>query len=290
MAQDPWRRCVAEGEFACTPRRPWPRLAELDGASRVQPEHSHASVSDRNTTHATELKHRRPRARGLLTSTETVPRLETPLLRTLFPTTVGTDETLVGNSARHPCAPNLLHRGPAHPQLLGHRPGAPMRLALGFGMQGRLDDRLHRLRRDRRLGPPALADLAQLASPFSANRVRHARTITAVTPKLAAIRVLATPSAAINSARARCTCRCGASRPRRPVSPSGRPGEEVMDRARLRPGGHRRRVDGPVRGDDKDCARSRDPPPEDPPRVGIPVAFQRVQRAAVPDEREGISS
>ena len=60
-----------------------------------------------------------------------------------------------------------------------------------------------RLHRDRRLGPPALADLAQLASPFSANRVRHARTVTAVTPKLAAIRVLATPSAAINSARAR---------------------------------------------------------------------------------------
>ena len=45
-----------------------------------------------------------------------------------------------------------------------------------------------------------------------------------------------------------------------------------MDRARLRPGGHR-------------CRVSRDPPPEDPPRVGIPVAFQRVQRAAAPDER-----
>ena len=47
------------------------------------------------------------------------------------------------------------------------------------------------------LGPRPSRTSPSLASPFSANRVRHAHTITAVTPKLAAIRVLATPSAAI---------------------------------------------------------------------------------------------
>ena len=148
----------------------------------------------------------------------------------------------VGNSATHPCAPNLLHRGPAHPQLFGHRPGAPMRLALGLECRVASTIASTVSTEIDGLGPWPSRTSPSLASPFSANRVRHARTVTAVTPKLAAIRVLATPSAAINSARARCICRCGASRPRRPVSPSGRPGEEVMDRARLRPGGHRRRV------------------------------------------------
>jgi hypothetical protein len=49
-------------------------------------------------------------------------------------------------------------------------------------------------------------------------------------------------------------------------------------------------VDVPVRGDDENRARPRDLLPEDPPCAGIAVALQRVQRAAVPDERPGISS
>ena len=49
----------------------------------------------------------------------------------------------VGNSPTHPCAPNLLHRGPAHPRLFGPSSGCSNASRPWFGMQGRLDDRLH---------------------------------------------------------------------------------------------------------------------------------------------------
>src|SRR5829696_4018203 len=52
--------------------------------------------------------------------------------------------------------------------------------------------------------------LSKPASPSSPNRVRHARTVTGVTPTSSAITALATPSAAINNTRACTTCRCGA--------------------------------------------------------------------------------
>src|SRR5664280_3779746 len=49
-----------------------------------------------------------------------------------------------------------------------------------------------------------------LASPSSANLVRHERTVTGVTPTVTAILELATPSAAINNTMARFTSRWGA--------------------------------------------------------------------------------
>src|SRR6476661_1156648 len=48
------------------------------------------------------------------------------------------------------------------------------------------------------------------ANPSSTNRVRHARTVTGVTPTSSAITALATPSAASNNTLACTTCRCGA--------------------------------------------------------------------------------
>src|SRR6476646_3840928 len=47
------------------------------------------------------------------------------------------------------------------------------------------------------------------ANPSSTNRVRHARTVTGVTPTSSAITALATPSAAISNTRDCNTCRCG---------------------------------------------------------------------------------
>ena len=60
------------------------------------------------------------------------------------------------------------------------------------------------------LGPRPLRTWPSLATPSSANRVRHARTVVGDTPTAAAMCSLACPSAAINNALARSTCRCGA--------------------------------------------------------------------------------
>lgn len=60
------------------------------------------------------------------------------------------------------------------------------------------------------LRPRPSRTCANLASPSSANRVRHARTVPAVTPTAAAICTFGRPSAAISSACARRTSRNGA--------------------------------------------------------------------------------
>jgi hypothetical protein len=52
--------------------------------------------------------------------------------------------------------------------------------------------------------------LSNPANPSSPNRLRHARTVTGVTPTSSEITALATPSAAINNTFACTTCRCGA--------------------------------------------------------------------------------
>ena len=57
-----------------------------------------------------------------------------------------------------------------------------------------------------------------LVNPSSANRRRQERTDVADTPTSAAIRSLATPSAANTNARARSTSRCGADDDRDRVS------------------------------------------------------------------------
>ena len=85
-----------------------------------------------------------------------------------------------------------------------------MCFAFRLGVQRVVHDLLHLLPRNRGLGPAPLADLAQLGRPPSANRARHARTVVGDTPTAAAMRSLACPSAAINNALARSTCRCGA--------------------------------------------------------------------------------
>jgi hypothetical protein len=71
-------------------------------------------------------------------------------------------------------------------------------------------------------GPRPLRTSPSLARPSSANRFRQARTVTVVTPTSAAIRALATPSAASSNAFARCTCRCGADRARANTSNASR--------------------------------------------------------------------
>src|ERR1019366_211269 len=60
------------------------------------------------------------------------------------------------------------------------------------------------------LRPRPSSTTPHLVSPSSANLLRHARTVTGVTPTVAAILELATPSAAINSTLARFTSRCAA--------------------------------------------------------------------------------
>jgi len=70
-------------------------------------------------------------------------------------------------------------------------------------------DLLNLLRTDPRFAATALAYLAELGQPLiCANLPRHARTVTGVTPTLAAIWELATPSAAISNTLARFTSRC----------------------------------------------------------------------------------
>ena len=54
------------------------------------------------------------------------------------------------------------------------------------------------------------ATLPNFVNPCSANRFRHARTVTGVTPVSVAIWAFATPSAASSRTRARCTSRCAA--------------------------------------------------------------------------------
>lgn len=61
-----------------------------------------------------------------------------------------------------------------------------------------------------------------LARPSSANRSRHARTVFGVADSADAIAVLATPSAAISKARARCTSRCWAELDRASTSSDSR--------------------------------------------------------------------
>ena len=85
-----------------------------------------------------------------------------------------------------------------------------MGLALRTVVQCQIHDLVDLLLRDRRLPAPALADLPNLASPSSANRARHPLTDAGDTDNARAIAVFARPSAAINNARARTTCRCGA--------------------------------------------------------------------------------
>ena len=60
------------------------------------------------------------------------------------------------------------------------------------------------------LGPRPVRTCPSFARPSSANRDRHARTVVGDTPTATAMCSLATPSAAINNAFARITCRCGA--------------------------------------------------------------------------------
>jgi hypothetical protein len=55
------------------------------------------------------------------------------------------------------------------------------------------------------LRPRPGATCANLVSPCASNRARQARTVIAVTPTCSAIRVFATPPAANNNARDRCT-------------------------------------------------------------------------------------
>jgi hypothetical protein len=69
-------------------------------------------------------------------------------------------------------------------------------------------DLLDLLSRDPRFAATTLPDLAELGQPLSGEPARHDRTVTGVTPTLAAIWELATPSAAINNTLARCTSRC----------------------------------------------------------------------------------
>ena len=110
--------------------------------------------------------------------------------------------------------PDPLHRGRTDPDLLRHRPARPVCGTGRSGRGGQLHDLGDLLLGDRRLAAPTLSNLLQPANPSSANRSRHARTVVGVTPTSSAITALATPSAAINNARARSTCRCGIDRAR----------------------------------------------------------------------------
>src|SRR5680860_825420 len=62
------------------------------------------------------------------------------------------------------------------------------------------------------LRPRPVATSPNLTRPCSANRSRQACTVDGATPTCTAIAVFARPCPASNSARARCTCRCGAVR------------------------------------------------------------------------------
>ena len=187
--------------------------------------------------------------RGLLTSTETVPRLETPLLKHCFRRrwvrTKLSSGTVPHTRARQifctvdRLTPNCLAIVPV------------LQCVSPLDLECRVASTIaSTVCRDRRWA--ARAQLQPLANRVaSPHRPRSNRRI----------RVLATPSAAINSARADLSMRSLTTSAT--CYPSGRPGEEVMDRARLRPGGHRRRVDGPVRGDDR-IARGRGTLPRGP--------------------------
>jgi hypothetical protein len=85
-----------------------------------------------------------------------------------------------------------------------------MRLTLRLAVAGQVNDLLDLVLRISGGRPRPGATLPNFVNPCSANRFRHARTVTGVTPTSAEIRALATPSAAISSAFARCTSRCAA--------------------------------------------------------------------------------
>ena len=106
--------------------------------------------------------------------------------------------------------PNPLHRSRTDSHLLGHRPARPVRGTRRCGRGGQPHDLGDRLLGDRRFAAPTSRIFSSPANPSSPNRVRHARTVTGVTPTSSAITALATPSAAINNTRACNTCRCGA--------------------------------------------------------------------------------
>ena len=76
---------------------------------------------------------------------------------------------------------------------------------------GEADDLLDLLRRDPRFAAAPAAHLAELGpAPRQRTCPGHAPAVTGVTPTVAAILELATPSAAINNTFARFTSRCAA--------------------------------------------------------------------------------
>ena len=88
-----------------------------------------------------------------------------------------------------------------------------MRLTVGFGMLGQVDDPVdHLLRNGRALRPRPAATFPNLTRPCASNRDRHERTVHRRHTQPLRNLLLATPSAASSNARARCTSRCGAVR------------------------------------------------------------------------------
>jgi hypothetical protein len=71
----------------------------------------------------------------------------------------------------------------------GHRPAAPVRLPIGFLVQGQADDLLDLLGRDRRLGATPRPHRSEVHKSLLGEPTRHAATDVAETCTSAAIRV-----------------------------------------------------------------------------------------------------
>ena len=106
--------------------------------------------------------------------------------------------------------PHPLHGGGRDPGGLGHRPTAPVRLALGLGLLGEPDDLVDLFLRDAGFAPPAFAHLAELGQALGGKSGPAIPAPSAPTPRRSGSAELAAPSAANNSARALSTSRWAA--------------------------------------------------------------------------------